>query len=156
MMTGVIFPIVVLCPARLRVRILASAFRAAAFRTAAVASADCEAGTGLVGSADHDRAVQIGAIEAGAGGAHQADGAGHRVAVGVSGAHRDDRDAGADRPDEVRILVAAAVVWDLQHVRAKRRAVDGEQVGLDRLLDVAGEEDPESGCGGGRGRSRVG
>ncbi|GAA4861573.1 hypothetical protein GCM10023403_27610 [Pseudonocardia benzenivorans] len=61
------------------------------------------------------------------------------VVVGVAGPDRHQRDARRDGSEELPRRVARAVVRHLEDVGLQRH-VRGEQIGLGRELDVAGEQ----------------
>jgi hypothetical protein len=66
-----------------------------------------------------------------------------RVAVGVGGPGRDDRNTWPDRTEKrVRRRRAAPVVGDLQEIDLRQTA--GQQLGIDGVLDVAGQQDPSA------------
>jgi len=65
------------------------------------------------------------------------------VAVGVVGAYRDERHAGAAGGEEVRVGVAAPVVRHLEDVRPQVGAVRHEPR-LRLRAEVAGEQDPQA------------
>ena len=98
---------------------------------------------------ERDVAVPVGAVGPGTQLLEVADRRGRRVTVGIAGAGRRDRRAGADRVKELRCLLGAAVVGRLQDIGCQRDA-ERQQSSLRLVLDVTGEQD---GCAAGRGES---
>ncbi|GIG71580.1 hypothetical protein HNR73_001893 [Phytomonospora endophytica] len=89
----------------------------------------------------------VGAQDAGAGVFEDAEDARVGVAVVVSGADRDERDAGVDGFQEGRALVGRAVVGDFEDVGVEWGSGVEEGV-LSGLLQVSGEQDRDAGPGG--------
>ncbi|GAA3163808.1 hypothetical protein GCM10010531_14890 [Blastococcus jejuensis] len=93
-----------------------------------------------VPGADHGQiALPVGAVDLHPCLPEPAQRPGRRVAVGVVGTHRDQRDPGTARGEEARIGVAAAVVRHLEHIRPQVGAVPSEP-GLGLGPQVAGEQ----------------
>ncbi|GGK41062.1 hypothetical protein GCM10010124_37420 [Pilimelia terevasa] len=89
---------------------------------------------------DGDVTVHVGAQDPHARAPELADDGRVGVPVPVAAARRDQRDRGADRVEEAGLLVGAAVVGDLQDLRADRPG-GGEQLLLAFHLGVTGEQD---------------
>lgn len=94
------------------------------------------------GTEQHHLSVVIGAEDSRSGTRGQRDRARRRMAVGVALADRDDRDPRMDRGEQVRVLMRRAVVRHLQDVGGQVR-VRGEDRGLRRRFDVAGEQEAD-------------
>jgi hypothetical protein len=96
--------------------------------------------------ADRDGPVEIGPEEPGAGLLEAGDGPWGGMPVGVACARADDGDMRREAFDErIGRRGRTAVVGDLQHVESAtvgRRQPGGQQLWVDVLLDVAGQQQP--------------
>ncbi len=107
-------------------------------RVAAVATA-AHGDDPVAGQRDGDVPVEVAAVGPGATHHQSLQGRGRRVAVRVAGTDRGQRDLRPDRVEERRVLLATAVVRDLEHIGLQHDAALAQRP-LRVSLEIAGEQ----------------
>jgi len=130
-------------PTTMTVRGVRRARRSGGEGAVAFVSLDGDGRVGRGRGTDQDHAVEIGAVDAGSVGSGEVDGARRGMSVRIAQAYGDDADGGGDRGEEIRVLLRAAVMRDLEHIGLQILPAVLQQDLLNRRLDVAGQQDVE-------------